>query len=94
MYERLLSSVEIKGLYDDYKHHYQNIPLITDAIGIWDLTDPSKISYSIKKDKSNIIIRDKSGNDNEIYDLGVYEIEFVNNNSIKFSTPNNAMGNI
>jgi len=92
IYERLLSSVEIKALYDDYKPYYQNIPLITDAIGIWDLTEPDNIYYGIPENKFNITIKDKSGNDNELVELGRYELEYVNNNSIKFKYANNAIG--
>jgi hypothetical protein len=87
IYERSLLGEEIKALYDDYKHHYQNIRLVTDAIAVYDLTDSNIILY----DPYNIIVRDISGNENELVEVGLQEIEYVNDNSIKFSTPNNNM---
>ena len=92
IYERLLTNEELKSLYDEYKGYYLNIPLLSDAIGVWDLTEPENISYSIPEDKFNITIKDKSGNDNELVELGRYELEYVNNNSIKFKYANNALG--
>ena len=93
IYERLLLIEEIRALYDDYKNIYQNIPLISDAIAVYDLTNPDNVT---RDQDISYIIADSSGNDNTLYETGGLTIDYVNNNSLQFGPylGNNMIGDL
>jgi hypothetical protein len=70
-------------LYDDYKIHYQNTPLLNDALASYDLKNKDNISI--------LEITDTSGNGNHLSELGTGNIDYDGETSVLFESPNNKL---
>jgi hypothetical protein len=77
VYERSLSPVEINALYNDYKIHYQNIPLLN-ALASFNLTKPETVS--------RVEIQDLSGNGNYFGVSRTADIEYDGETSVIFNS--------
>ena len=66
-----------------YKIHYQNTPLLNDALASYDLKNKDNISI--------LEITDTSGNGNHLSELGTGNIDYDGETSVLFESPNNEL---